>query len=88
MRDNPETWLAFTDLVMIDPVGTGWSRAAKADGAKAFYGVQSDADSLAKVVALYLSKNRAAPRPSSSWARATAASAPPRWRARCSTSRA
>ncbi len=57
MRDNPETWLAFTDLVMIDPVGTGWSRAAKADGAKAFYAVQSDADSLAKVVALYLSKN-------------------------------
>ena len=26
--DNPETWLAFTDLVLIDPVGTGWSRAA------------------------------------------------------------
>ena len=26
LRDNPETWLAFTDLVLIDPVGTGWSR--------------------------------------------------------------
>ena len=32
LQDNPHTWLAFTDLVMIDPVGTGWSRAAKADG--------------------------------------------------------
>ena len=26
--DNPDTWLAFTDLVLIDPVGTGWSRPA------------------------------------------------------------
>src|SRR5207247_4791374 len=56
LRDNPHTWLAFTDLVMIDPVGTGWSRPAKADGGKPFYGVRADAQSLAKVIALYLSK--------------------------------
>jgi carboxypeptidase C (cathepsin A) len=55
--DNPETWLAFTDLVFIDPVGTGWSRAAKADDAKEFYGVRSDAESMAKVIALYVAKN-------------------------------
>ena len=30
--DNPNTWLTFTDLVLIDPVGTGWSRPAKPDG--------------------------------------------------------
>ncbi len=35
--DNPDTY-AFTDLVLIDPVGTGWSRAAKPDGASAFLG--------------------------------------------------
>ena len=29
LADNPETWLAFTDLVFIDPVGTGWSRPAR-----------------------------------------------------------
>jgi carboxypeptidase C (cathepsin A) len=29
LRDNPDTWLAFTDLVLIDPIGTGWSRAIK-----------------------------------------------------------
>src|SRR5579863_6901525 len=29
--DNPDSWLAFTDLVLIDPVGTGWSRPAKPD---------------------------------------------------------
>src|SRR5262245_50063236 len=57
MRDNPETWLAFTDLVMIDPVGAGWSRPAKADGGSAFYGVRQDAQAVAKVIALYLAKN-------------------------------
>jgi carboxypeptidase C (cathepsin A) len=55
--DNPDTWLAFTDLVLIDPVGTGWSRAAKRDGAEAFWGVDSDAESMAKVIALYVAKN-------------------------------
>ena len=57
LTDNPDTWLAFSDLVMIDPVGTGWSRPAKADGGSAFYGVRSDAQSLAKVITLYLAKN-------------------------------
>jgi carboxypeptidase C (cathepsin A) len=55
--DNPETWLAFTDLVLIDPVGTGWSRPTKPDGDSAFLGVHRDAESLAKVIALYVAKN-------------------------------
>ena len=55
--DNPDSWLAFTDLVMIDPIGTGWSRTAKPDDAKAFWGVRSDANVLAKVIALYVAKN-------------------------------
>jgi carboxypeptidase C (cathepsin A) len=55
--DNPETWLAFTDLVLIDPVGTGWSRPAKPDGDSSFLGVHRDAESLAKVIALYVAKN-------------------------------
>ncbi len=57
IADNKESWLAFTDLVMIDPVGTGWSRAAKPDGEAAFRGVRADADSIAKVIALYVGKN-------------------------------
>jgi carboxypeptidase C (cathepsin A) len=61
--DNPQTWLAYTDLVMIDPVGSGWSRAAKADGASAFWGVRRDAQSLAKTIALYLSNNGRAASP-------------------------
>jgi carboxypeptidase C (cathepsin A) len=55
--DNPDTWLAFTDLVLIDPVGTGWSRAAKSDDDRAFWSVDGDAESLAKVIALYVAKN-------------------------------
>ncbi|HTP90807.1 MAG TPA: carboxypeptidase [Xanthobacteraceae bacterium] len=61
--DNPDTWLAFTDLVLIDPVGTGWSRAAKPDGASAFWSVRSDADSMAKAIALYVAKNSRAGSP-------------------------
>ena len=57
LRDNPDTWLAFTDLVLIDPIGTGWSRAVKSDDAKHFWSVNSDADSMAKAVALYVAKN-------------------------------
>src|SRR6204780_3898177 len=55
--DNPDTWLAFTDLVLIDPIGTGWSRPAKPDGGSAFWGVHGDASSMAKVIALYVAKN-------------------------------
>jgi carboxypeptidase C (cathepsin A) len=57
LDDNPHTWLAFTDLVVIDPVGAGWSRAAKPDGGSAFWSVRRDAESMAKVIALYLAKN-------------------------------
>jgi carboxypeptidase C (cathepsin A) len=57
LADNPDSWLPFTDLVLIDPVGSGWSKAAKPDGAQAFWGVRRDAESLAKTIALYVSKN-------------------------------
>jgi carboxypeptidase C (cathepsin A) len=57
ITDNPDTWLAFTDLVFIDPIGTGWSRTVKPDDAKNFYNVKSDAQVLAKVIALYTAKN-------------------------------
>jgi carboxypeptidase C (cathepsin A) len=57
LQDNPQTWLAFTDLVLIDPVGTGWSRPAKPDGGNAFWGVRRDAESMAKVIALYVARN-------------------------------
>ena len=57
LEDNPESWLAFTDLVLIDPIGTGWSRAADDDTAGRYYHVRQDAESLAKAIALYVQKN-------------------------------
>lgn len=57
LRDNPQTWLAFTDLVFIDPVGTGWSRADKSSDAKEYWGVGADAQVMAKTIALYVAHN-------------------------------
>jgi carboxypeptidase C (cathepsin A) len=55
--DNAETWLAFTDLVFVDPVGTGYSRALS--GQDRFWSVEGDAETLSRVVAKHLaSKNR------------------------------
>jgi carboxypeptidase C (cathepsin A) len=34
--DNADTWLLESDLVMVDPVGTGWSRATKPEYVKEF----------------------------------------------------
>ena len=60
LRDNPDTWLAFTDLVLIDPIGTGWSRTVKADDGKHFWSIGSDADAMAKAIALYVARNNRA----------------------------
>ncbi len=32
LLDNPDSWLAFADLVFVDPVGTGYSRGVQRDG--------------------------------------------------------
>ena len=56
LRDNPDTWLNFTDLVLIDPIGTGWSRTVEPDAGKHFWSVRSDADAFAKAIALYVAK--------------------------------
>jgi carboxypeptidase C (cathepsin A) len=63
LHDNPQTWLQFTDLVMIDPVGSGFSRATRADGGGAFWGVASDAEALAKVIAQWIADNQRAESP-------------------------
>ena len=48
---NAETWLDFTDLVFIDPPGTGYSRVVGGDQARErFYSVEGDIDGLAAFV--------------------------------------
>jgi carboxypeptidase C (cathepsin A) len=63
LQDNPDTWLTFTDLVLIYPVGSGWSRPAKPDGGKPFWSVRGDAESMAKTIALYVANNGRAASP-------------------------
>jgi carboxypeptidase C (cathepsin A) len=57
--DNPGTWLDFTDLVFIDPVGTGFSRSLvpEAETKKLFYSTQSDLEYLSRIVYDWLVKN-------------------------------
>ncbi|WP_009958013.1 S10 family peptidase [Verrucomicrobium spinosum] len=55
--DNEYSLLDETDLVFIDPVGTGYSRATKLDEAKRFYGVKEDTASVAEFIRLYVTKN-------------------------------
>lgn len=59
LRDNPGTWLDFTDLVFIDPVGTGFSRARVPDdeAKKQFYSTDADIHYLSRVVYDWLVKN-------------------------------
>jgi len=51
--DNQGTWLEFTDLVFIDPVGTGYSRPTKAEFGPEFYQTQGDAESVAEFIRVY-----------------------------------
>ncbi|MGY2048997.1 S10 family peptidase [Methylobacterium sp. JK268] len=53
---NDETWLDFTDLVFLDPVGTGYSRAS-GDDAKRYYAVDADAAVLSAAIARWLRSN-------------------------------
>lgn len=55
--DNPYTWLDLGDLVFIDPVGTGYSKATEADDNKNYWGLQPDLDSVGEFIRLYLSRN-------------------------------
>ena len=54
--DNDATWLDQTDLVFIDPVGTGYSRAAKPELGAKFWGLQGDIESVGEFIRLYLSR--------------------------------
>jgi carboxypeptidase C (cathepsin A) len=57
--DNPGSWLDFTDLVFIDPVGTGFSRARIPDdeAKKKFYSTAADIEYLSRIIYDYLVKN-------------------------------
>jgi carboxypeptidase C (cathepsin A) len=59
LHDNPGTWLDFTDLVFIDPIGTGFSRSLVSpdETKKQFYSTTPDIEYLSRVIYDWLVKN-------------------------------
>ena len=55
--DNEYSILDVTDIVMIDPVGTGISRAVGKGENKDFWGVDGDISSISNFINAYISKN-------------------------------
>ena len=55
---NAETWLDFTDLVFIDPAGTGYSRvpAGNADTRRRLWSVEGDIEYLAEAIRHWLDR--------------------------------
>ena len=69
--DNRESWFAFTDLVFVDPVGTGFSRPVEPEPSngkdakpedshdpKAFFGLKRDLESLGEFMTRWLSTRK------------------------------
>ena len=67
---NDDSWLAFTDLVFVDPVGTGFSRVIEEDGedkkkqekgeeqeAREYFGYKRDLEALCEFIGRWLSAN-------------------------------
>jgi len=55
--DNPHSLLDVTDIVFIDPVGTGFSHALGDTKPDEFYGVTKDAQSIAQFIRLWLNEH-------------------------------
>ncbi len=56
LTDNEFSILDKTDLVFIDPVSTGFSRAVPGEEAKQFHGLQKDIESVGNFILLYLGR--------------------------------
>jgi carboxypeptidase C (cathepsin A) len=57
MEDNPYTVLDKSDLVLIDAIGTGFSRAADSELFKKFWGVKGDIEAFSEFIRLYITRN-------------------------------
>jgi carboxypeptidase C (cathepsin A) len=57
LHDNPYTPLDRTDLVLVDAIGTGWSRPADAAAARKYENPEGDIESFGEFIRLYISRN-------------------------------
>jgi len=58
LEDNPATWLDMTDLVFIDPVSTGFSRATEGQDPKQFHGLDEDVRAVGDLVRILVTRLR------------------------------
>ena len=56
LEENPDTLLDRSDIVMVDAMATGFSRAANAELTKKFLGVKGDVQAFGEFIRLYLSR--------------------------------
>jgi len=57
LEDNPNTSLDKTDIVMVDAIGTGWSRPADTAAARKFWNMRGDIEAFGEFIRLYLTRN-------------------------------
>lgn len=57
LADNAETLLTVSDLVFIDPVSTGYSRAAEGEKPDAYHGFTGDVESVGEIIRLWTTRN-------------------------------
>lgn len=57
LKDNQDTWLDLTDLVFIDPVGTGYSRAKTVAIARRLNSVSGDIQSVGEFMRMYVTRS-------------------------------
>jgi carboxypeptidase C (cathepsin A) len=56
LHDNQYTPLDATDIVMIDAIGTGYSRPADMEQAKKFWGLHGDIEAFGEFIRMYISR--------------------------------
>ena len=56
LHDNQDTPLDATDIVMIDAIGTGYSRPADMEQARKFWGLRGDIESFGEFIRMYISR--------------------------------
>jgi len=56
VEDNPDTLLDRSDIVMVDAMATGYSRAATAELTQKFLGLKGDVQAFGEFIRLYLSR--------------------------------
>jgi carboxypeptidase C (cathepsin A) len=57
LEDNPQCLLDHSDLVFVDAISTGFSRAADAEQIKHFLGVKGDIEAFGEFIRMYITRN-------------------------------